>query len=167
MVGKNLALSVERAHDTILELDALRRGDRVIVLWHDACRVTNDPDVRPEYYSTPKETQGTVYDCVPDPDFPTVFYLIISGETTNGKPDYYDAIPIAWIAKIEKLEITAKHPKKAVKHAPTVTVERRIIYERGKLRVDSGGIDRLPKKWLSSPTEATKFDENIVKEIES
>lgn len=98
-------------------VESLRRGDHIIVVWHDACRVNNDPDVQADYYSTKKETQGTVYDCLPDSEYPDVFYLIISGETTGGSPDYYDAIPVAWIAELQKLEhmattVPRKSPKK-------------------------------------------------------
>ncbi|MGA8856797.1 MAG: hypothetical protein WB643_06465 [Candidatus Bathyarchaeia archaeon] len=151
--------------EILAALEGLKRGDRVVVLWHDACRVTNDPDVRAEYYSTPKETQGTVYDCVPDPDFPTVYYLIISGETTMGKADYYDAIPVAWIAKIERLEVAVKHPKMAWKLASHTSVDRILLYRDRLLRSDSGGVDRLPKKWshLSGPQ---KFIEEIIKVVQ-
>ena len=103
MVGKDLTSSLAKAQETIQTIQALKRGDRVLILWHDACRVTNDPDVRSEYYSTPKETQGSVFDCLPDPEFPHIFYLIIWGETTSGRPDYYDAIPITWLAKVQTL----------------------------------------------------------------
>ncbi len=165
MVGKNLATSLEKMRDLILQLDRLKRGDRVIVLWHDACRVTNDPDVRPEYYSTPKETQGTVYDCVPDPEYHDIFYLIISGETTSGRADYYDAIPAAWITKIQRLE-AVKHPGKMVKvAAPSILVDRVIVYKNGKPHVDSGGVDKLSRKWVTSPHGATKMVEEITKVV--
>lgn len=165
-MGKNLGAGIPRVQETLSTIEGLKRGDRIVVLWHDACRVTNDPDVRSEYYSTPKETQGTVYDCVPDPDFPTVYYLIVSGETTMGKPDYYDAIPIAWIAKIERLEITIKQPKKVSKLAPhIVLVDRLIVYKDRKVQTDSGGVDRLPKKWSRSSTGAQKLVEEITKVV--
>ena len=145
----------------------LKRGDRVVVFWHDACRVTNDPDVRPEYYSTPKETQGTVYDCVPDPEYPEVYYLIVSGETTSGRPDYYDAIPIAWIAKIEKLEIPAvKRPKKQSKLVTDLyTVKRVMVFRGARMVKDSGGISKLPLKWTGTGFATRKLVEEIHKVV--
>jgi hypothetical protein len=166
MVGKGLSSTVEKAQQILQVVEGLQRGDRVIVLWHDACRVTNDPDVRAEYYSTPKETQGTIYDCVPDPEYPSVYYLIVCGETTGGRPDYYDAIPIAWIARIEKLEITsAKRPKKERKLVTDLyTVKRVIVYKSDRLARDSGGITKLPLKWMQSDGMASrKFVEEITK----
>jgi hypothetical protein len=166
MVGKGLSTAVEKAQQILQVVEGLQRGDRVIVLWHDACRVTNDPDVRAEYYSTPKETQGTIYDCVPDPEYPSVYYLIVCGETTGGRPDYYDAIPIAWIARIEKLEITsAKRPKKERKLVTDLyTVKRVIVYKSDRLARDSGGITKLPLKWMQSDGMASrKFVEEITK----
>jgi len=127
LVGKNLNISLASMEEALRQVEGLRRGDRVIVVWHDACRVTNDPDFRPEYYSTPKETQGTVYDCLPDPEYPDVFYLIVAGETTAGKPDYYDAIPVAWIARIEQLQVGAvKQPRKAFKQPAGLHVVKTI-----------------------------------------
>jgi hypothetical protein len=169
LVGKELNATLERAQDVLRSIETLKPGDRVVVLWHDACRVTNDPDVRPEYYSTPKETQGTIFDCVPDPDFPKVFYLIVCGETTAGKPDYYDAIPIAWIAKIEKLEIAAlKQPKKALKLATDLyTVKRVIAFKDARMVEDTGGITKLPLRWLHLPKSVPshKFVEEIHKVV--
>jgi hypothetical protein len=168
LVGKNLNSSLGKAQEILRAIDTLRPGDRVVVLWHDACRVTNDPDVRAEYYSTPKETQGTVYDCVPDPDYPNVFYLIVCGETTAGKPDYYDAIPIAWIAKLEKLEITTiKRPKKELKSNTNLyTVKRVIVFKDAKLQSDSGGISKLPLRWIQPQGfTSRKFVEEIVKVV--
>ncbi len=168
MVGKNLYSTIDKAQTILQAIETLRPGDRVVVLWHDACRVTNDPDVRPEYYSTPKETQGTVYDCLPDPDFPNIFYLIVCGETTQGKPDYYDAIPVAWIAKIEKLEITAiKRPRKQPKLVTDLyTVKRVIVFKDSKLLSDTGGISKLPLRWIQPQGFATrKFVEEIVKVV--
>lgn len=168
MVGKGLSTTVEKAQQILQVVEGLQRGDRVIVLWHDACRVTNDPDVRAEYYSTPKETQGTIYDCVPDPEYPSVYYLIVCGETTSGRPDYYDAIPIAWIARIEKLEVTAmKHPKKSHRLVTDLvdryTVKRVIVYKSDRLARDSGGISKLPLKWVQTGMASRKFVEEITK----
>ncbi len=149
MVGKELDAGLEKAREITQTVESLKRGDRVLIVWHDACRVTNDPDVRAEYYSTPKETQGTVYDCVPDPDFPDIFYLIISGETTGGKPDYYDSIPIAWVAKIERLEVSAtKHVKKVPKLvADTYTVNRTLRFK--EINHDSDGAPlKAPQKYV-------------------
>jgi hypothetical protein len=167
LVGKGLSTSLDRAQEVLRAIEVLKPGDRVVVLWHDACRVTNDPDVRPEYYSTPKETQGTVFDCVPDPDYPNVFYLIVCGETTAGKPDYYDAIPVAWIAKIEKLEITAiKRPKKQPKLVTDLyTVKRVIVFKDDRLVEDTGGIQKVPMKWMVMGMATRKFVEEIHKVI--
>jgi hypothetical protein len=152
-------------HAILEVIQELQPGDRVVVLWHDACRVTNDPEVRAEYYSTPKETQGTVYDCKPDPDYPDVYYLILNGETTGGRPDYYDAIPIAWISKIQRLEV-GKQPMRVLKPAPgTIAVERVLFYKDHKLRSDSGGIQKLTKKWTRSPAGAKKLVEEITKVV--
>jgi hypothetical protein len=147
MVGNHLDAGLTKAQETIQTIRALHRGDRVTLIWHDACRVTNDPDVRAEYYSTPKETQGTVYDCVSDPDYPDVFYLIISGETTGGKPDYYDSIPVAWIAKIDRLEIT---PTKHVKKVPKLVTEEYIVnrvLRFSELPQDTKG-GKTPRKYV-------------------
>jgi hypothetical protein len=160
-------MAVNKTNEVLSQVQGLKRGDRVLVLWHDACRVNNDPDVRPEYYSTPKETQGTVYDCLPDPNFPDVFYLIISGETTAGKPDYYDAIPLAWIARIQKLElaakITVKTPMKEAKD-DQYDVRRVIVFKNGTPQTDSGGISKMPMKW-GGPGSTHKMVERIVKVI--
>lgn len=168
MVGKALNTSLDKAQEILRAIDLLKSGDRVVVLWHDACRVTNDPDVRAEYYSTPKETQGTVYDCVPDPEYPEVFYLIIFGETTAGKPDYYDAIPVAWITRIEKLEISAvKTPKKPMKSAPNwYMVKRVIMYKDNHVQRDSGGVSKLPLKGIDYASGTRKFVEQIEKIIQ-
>ena len=147
MVGNNLDAGAAKAQEITQTIEGLRRGDRVTLIWHDACRVTNDPEVRPEYYSTPKETQGTVYDCVPDPDYPDAFYLIISGETTGGKPDYYDAIPIAWIARIEKLEVApTKHSKKVPKLVTEEYVVNRVL-KFSELPQDTKG-GKTPRKYV-------------------
>jgi hypothetical protein len=164
MVGKGLNVSLNKADETLKILDALKRGDRVVILWHDACRVTNDPDVRAEYYSTPKETQGTVYDCLPDPEYPSVFYLIVCGETTMGKPDYYDAIPIAWIAKIQKLEVSEKHPRKEMK-LTTQIIKRVLLYEGGVLVNDTGGMSKIPLKRATKGYPAQKYVEEISKVV--
>ncbi len=164
MVGKNLDRGTERAHEITAAIAGLQSGDRVIVIWHDACRVNNDPDVRAEYYSTRKETQGTVFDCLPDPEYPNVFYLIISGETTSGHPDYYDSIPVAWIAQITRLEVPGKQPKKVEKLAPdNVEVERVVVYKGGKEQEDSGGVEKLPRKWTQPSVGARKFTEELTK----
>ncbi len=160
MVGRELDVGLEKAREITQLIEHLKRGDRVLVVWHDACRVTNDPDVRPEYYSTPKETQGTVYDCVPDPDFPDVFYLIISGETTGGKPDYYDAIPIAWVAKIEHLEVSAtKRTKKVPKLVgDTYTVNRTMRFT--ELPHDQHGAHvKAPQKYVEEIVKVVDSDE--------
>jgi hypothetical protein len=156
MVGDHLDVGLAKAQETIQTIQGLHRGDRVTLLWHDACRVTNDPDVSAEYYSTPKETQGTVYDCVPDPDYPDVFYLIISGETTGGKPDYYDSIPVAWIAKIEKLEVT---PVKHVKKVPKLVTEEYVVNRVLKF-------SELPQETKASKTPR-KYVEEIVKVVDN
>jgi hypothetical protein len=167
MVGKNLQDTLTHASDIFNAIEGLKRGDRVVVLWHDACRVTNDPDVRSEYYSTPKETEGTVYDCLPDPTYPDVFYLIITGEKTFDKPDYYDAIPVAWIAKIERLEpVPMRQPKKDTKLlSDSYTVKRQIIFKKGVPAQDTGGIERLPRKWTDQGLATRKFVEVIEKVI--
>jgi hypothetical protein len=160
LVGRELDAGLEKAREITHTVEGLKRGDRVLVLWHDACRVTNDPDVRPEYYSTPKETQGTVYDCVRDPVFPDVFYLIISGETTGGKPDYYDAIPVAWVAKIERLEVSAtKRAKKVPKLvADTYVVNRTMRFMEMPHDVDvHGAPHKAPQKYV----------EEVVKVVDS
>jgi hypothetical protein len=149
LVGRDLDAGLEKAREITQTVESLKRGDRVLVVWHDACRVTNDPEVRSEYYSTPKETQGTVYDCVPDPDYPDIFYLIISGETTGGKPDYYDSIPTAWVAKIERLEVsTTKHVKKVPKLvADTYVVNRTLRFK--EIANDSHGHPlKAPQKYV-------------------
>ncbi len=159
MVGRDLDAGLEKAREITQTIEALKRGDRVLVVWHDACRVTNDPDVRPEYYSTPKETQGTIYDCVPDPDFPDIFYLIISGETTGGKPDYYDSIPTAWVAKIERLEVSAgKQVKKVPKLvAEAYTVNRTLTYKN--LNHDSRGARlKTPQKYVEEIVKVVDRD---------
>lgn len=168
MVGKAIGKTLVRAQDILQTIETLRPGDRVVILWHDACRVTNDPDVRPEYYSTPKETQGTIFDCVPDPDFPDVFYLIVCGEKTSGRPDYYDAIPMAWIAKIERLEISAvKHPKKERKLVTDLyTVKRVISFRNGRMRQDSGGINKLPLRRFTMGFATRKLVEEVHKVIQ-
>jgi hypothetical protein len=148
LVGSHLDAGLAKAQEITRIIEGLHRGDRVILVWHDACRVTNDPDVRPEYYSTPKETQGTVYDCVPDPDYPDIFYLIVSGETTGGRPDYYDAIPVAWIAKIEKLEVSAT---KHVKKSPKLVTEQYTVRREMKFREldpHNHGLGEAPKKYV-------------------
>ncbi len=147
-------------------IEALKPGDRVVVFWRDACRVTNDPDVRPEYYVTPKETQGTVSRCVPDPNYPYLFHLIIDGETTGGRADYYDSIPIGWIVKIERLEpIAIKRPQKEAKLATDqYTVKRVMTFKGGRQVGDSGGIAKLPKKWARSLSPC-KFNEEIIKVV--
>jgi hypothetical protein len=149
LVGRKLDAGLEKAREITQTVEGLKRGDRVLVVWHDACRVTNDPDVRPEYYSTPKETQGTVYDCVPDPDFPEIFYLIISGETTGGKPDYYDAIPVAWVAKIEQLEVsTVKHVKKVPKLVADTYVVNRTLRYKEITHDERGDLLKAPQKYV-------------------
>jgi len=167
LVGKELSNGIKRTEEVIRALESLKRGDRVLVLWHDACRVTNDPDVRPEYYSTPKETQGTVFDCLPDPDFPNVLYLIIFGETTGGRPDYYDAIPVAWIAKIERLDVTPHRiPRRVSKMVGERIIRRVISFKRLKVIDDSGGISRIPLELVSArETGPRKFVEEITKVI--
>ncbi len=165
MVGKALDISVARTQEIIQTITALKQGDRVLIVWHDACRVTNDPDVRAEYYSTPKETQGTVFDCLPDPEYADVFYLIVWGETTGGRPDYYDAIPIAWIAKIQSLTPTAvKFPRKAMKILPVGgrVVTRVMRFRKGHLVEDSGGVTKIALRYLSD-RKPVKFVEEIHK----
>lgn len=158
MVGKNLQIGIEHAHEVLLAIEALKRGDRIVILWHDACRVTNDPDVRPDYYSTPKETQGTVWDCVPDPEYPATFYLIVAGETTSGKPDYYDSIPIAWIAKLEKLEISST---KRGKKVPKLVAEQYVVNRVLKFA-------ELPQDQASKEATAPrKYVEEVVKVVEN
>jgi len=168
LVGRELGRSLSKAQEILRTIESLQPGDRVVILWHDACRVTNDPDVRPEYYSTPKETQGTIFDCVPDPDFPEVFYLIVCGEKTSGRPDYYDAIPIAWIARIERLEVSAvKHPRKERKLVPDLyTVKRVIVFKNGRIHEDSGGISKLPLKWMTMGFATRKLVEEVHKVVQ-
>lgn len=167
MVGKGLRTSLEHAEETITAIEALRRGDRVLVLWHDACRVTNDPDVRPDYYSTPKETQGTVFDCLPDSEFSHVFYLIIWGETTSRRPDYYDAIPISWIARIQTLTASpVKFPRREMK-VVGAKVRRIMVYEKGKLTRDDGGINKAPLQQIINKNDGPlKLVEEIHKIVE-
>jgi len=168
LVGKGLHASLARAEEIIRTIEALKRGDRVLVLWHDACRVTNDPDIRPEYYSTPKETQGTVFDCLPDPEFPNVFYLIIWGETTSGRPDYYDAIPVSWIARIQNLEpVPVRFPRKTMKVVRGLTtVKRLMVYRKGRLCSDSGGISKVPLRQVRDSEIPLKLVEEIVKLVQ-
>jgi len=168
LVGKGLHASLARAEEIIRTIEALKRGDRVLVLWHDACRVTNDPDIRPEYYSTPKETQGTVFDCLPDPEFPNVFYLIIWGETTSGRPDYYDAIPVSWIARIQNLEpVPVRLPRKNMKVVRGLTtVKRLMVYRKGRLCSDSGGISKVPLRQVRDSEIPLKLVEEIVKLVQ-
>ena len=150
MVGKNLNISLENAQQIINTVTALKQGDRVVVTWHDACRVTNDPDIRSEYYSTPKETQGTVFDCLPDPQYPKVFYLIVWGETTGGRPDYYDSIPLNWLAKIISLTpVAVKFPRKEMKVIPVnfQTVKRMMLYKRGALVDDTNDVSKLTMRY--------------------
>jgi hypothetical protein len=104
VVGRGLRHILERYEEVVGLIESLKRGDQVYVRWHDACRVSNDPDILPEYYSTPKETTGPLFDVLPDKDDPYTFYLIILGEKTGGKPDYYDAIPLGWVITIQKLQ---------------------------------------------------------------
>lgn len=165
MVGKDLNQASQRAATIADEIQELQKGDRVLVVWHDACRVTNDPDVRPDYYSTRKETQGTVWDCVPDPEYPWVLYLIIAGETTSGRPDYYDAIPVAWIARVQRLTVAVKLPRKMTRASQdTYQVNRVIVFRNGKPHEDSGGVDKVPKKWAHDGT--CKLVEEIIKVIQ-
>ncbi len=146
-------------------IEALKRGDRVLVLWHDACRVSDDPDVRPKYYSTPKESQGVVFDCVPDPEYPNVFYLILWGETTSGRPDYYDAIPIAWIARIQTLAAgPVKFSRKAEKRRFEHVIERTMVFRRGRLVEDSGGVSKIALRF-ERHAEPVKLVEEIHKVI--
>jgi hypothetical protein len=151
LVGTNLEKSLLMAQTTINIVDALKPGDRVVILWHDACRVTNDPDVRSIYFSTPKETQGTVFDCLPDPQFENVFYLIIWGETTGGRPDYYDAIPLNWIARITPLApVPVKFPMMAMRVLPVgnqQTVKRVMVYAGGQLVEDTNDVSKLTMRY--------------------
>jgi hypothetical protein len=150
LVGRNLENILTKAREIIQTVQALKRGERVLLLWHDACRVSNDPVVRPQYYSTPKESQGTVFDCLPDPEFSHVFYLIVWGEMTGKRPDYYDAIPVSWIARIQTLEPTpVKFPKRITKIVPAGrrSVERVMVYKGGQLVADSGGISKVPLRF--------------------
>ena len=165
MVGKGLASNLDRNGEVIRTLESLKRGDRILVLWHDACRVTNDPDVRPEYYSTPRETQGTVFDCLVDPDFPNVFYLILFGETTGGRPDYYDAIPVALIAKIERLDVMLRRtPRRASKVAGERIIRRVISYKKLKVIDDTGGLSRI-QPLSAQGTSPRKFVEDVYKVV--
>ncbi len=144
----------------------MKPGDRVLVLWHDACRVSDDPDVRPQYYSTPKESQGVVFDCVPDPEYPNVFYLILWGETTSGRPDYYDAIPISWIARIQTLAAgPVKLPRKTMKNSFERVIKRRMVFRRGRLVEDSGGVSKVPLRF-ERHVKPVKFVEEIVKVVQ-
>ena len=152
MVGKNLDRALCHSQEIIDIVKALTTGDRVVITWHDACRVTNDPDIRPEYYSTPKETTGTVYDCVPDPQYEDVFYLIIWGETTGGRPDYYDAIPLNWLAKIQALApVPVKFPRMGLKSGPPSnieTVKRVMVYKKGALVEDTNNVSKLTMRYV-------------------
>jgi hypothetical protein len=136
VVGKGLRNILERYEEVIGVVESLKRGDQVYVRWHDACRVTNDPDVLPEYYSTSKETTGPLYDVLPDNTDPSSFYLIILGEATGGKPDYYDAIPLGWILTIQKLQaaVPGNLP-------PTVT---KVAKKTGKIRSRKGSVMKGP-----------------------
>lgn len=167
MVGKGLLNNLNLSEEVIRTVESLKRGDRILVLWHDACRVTNDPDICPEYYSTPRETQGTVFDCLPDPDFPKIFYLILFGETTGGRPDYYDAIPVALIAKIERLDITTRRtPRRASKLAGERIIRRVILYKKLKVIGDTGGISRIQPQSISTRgTTPRKFVEDVHKVV--
>jgi hypothetical protein len=159
LVGSNLDAGAAKAREITQTIESLKRGDRVLILWHDACRVTNDPEVRPEYYSTPKETQGAVYDCVPDPDFPDIFYLIISGETTGGKPDYYDSIPIAWVAKIERLEVSpTKHTKKVPKLVTDTYVVNRTLRFKEIANNVHGHSLKAPQKYVEEIVKVVDDD---------
>jgi hypothetical protein len=170
LVGKltELNASLAKAQETIQAITALKKGERAVILWHDACRVTNDPDIRAEYYSTPKETQGTIFDCLPDPEYPSVFYLILWGETTGGRPDYYDAIPIAWISKIQTLTPTAaaKFPRRALKEGVVGErlVRRVLQYRKGQLVEDSGGAFKAALRYIGY-REPLKFVEEIYKNV--
>jgi hypothetical protein len=150
LVGKDLDIALRRAQDIIDTVKSLQQGDRVVVTWHDACRVTNDPDIRSEYYATPKETQGTVFDCLPDPKFADVFYLILWGETTGGRPDYYDSLPLNWLARILPLTPTpVKFPRKDMKVVPLnyEPVKRVMVYRRGALVDDTNDVSKLTMRY--------------------
>ena len=100
-----------------------------------------------------------MYDCVPDPDYPDIFYLIISGETTGGKPDYYDSIPVAWVAKIERLEVsTTKHVKKVPKLvADTYVVNRTLRFK--EIAHDSHGARlKAPQKYVEEIVKVVDDD---------
>jgi len=164
LVGRNLENILTKAREIIQTVQALKRGERVLLLWHDACRVSNDPVVRPQYYSTPKETQGAVFDCLPDPEFSHVFYLILWGEMTGKRPDYYDAIPIAWIARIQILEaMPVKFPRRVPKIVPVSrSVDRVMVYKKGELVQDTGGISKIPMRFEAA-AKPVKLVEEIYK----
>jgi hypothetical protein len=155
LVGKNLSAGLPKLQEILGIIENLKPGDRVVVFWRDACGVTNDPEVRAEYYATSKETQGTVCDVRPDPEYPWFYYLIIGGETTGGLRDYYDSVPIAWIVKIERLEVAiTKHTKKA----PKLVTEEYVVNRVMRFANLPHNSDKTPQKFVEEIRKVVEPD---------
>lgn len=100
---KNLRKVWLNPSELAAEVQKLRRGDHVVITWRSGCRVANDPDVCPEFYITPEETQGTVYSLFPDPTYPNLLYLIVSLGGNALRPDRYETIPVPTITEFQVL----------------------------------------------------------------
>ena len=94
-------------------LKSLRRGDKIIVHWRDACGFRDVP-IPEEIYYTPKESIGTFYTLIDD------HIIIISEETGRGESYEGTVIPIGIIERIEVLKKGRKRSKKILKQRMSV-----------------------------------------------
>ena len=100
--------------DEVIEvLKSLRRGDKIIVHWRDACGFRDVPSPEEIYY-TPKESIGTFYTLIED------HIIIISEETGKGESYEGTVIPIGIIERIEVLKKGRKRSKKLLKQRMSV-----------------------------------------------
>jgi len=100
--------------DEVIEvLKSLRRGDKIIVYWRDACGFRDVP-IPEEIYYTPKESIGTFYTLIDD------HIIIISEETGKGESYEGTVIPIGIIERIEVLKKGRKRSKKTLKQRMSV-----------------------------------------------
>jgi len=100
--------------DEVLKLlEALSRGDEVIVHWRDACGFRDVPAPEEVYY-TPKTSRGSFYAIVAD------HLIIVSEETGRGEAYEGTVIPIGIIESVEILRKGRK--KRSKKHLKTAVL---------------------------------------------
>ena len=113
---------LEKLRSVMEDLEKIKEGAYIRVIWHDASHTSRDSSIAPRFYVTIKESLGAFGGLKIDPKTETPYIIVIT-ERTDGTVSEYDSIPLGCVEKILPLgaeKAPAKVEKRTKKEGGSV-----------------------------------------------